>query len=364
MLHAVIGNAAVDSDSRWATGRDVRFDNQTCLVHISMEPLMSYESRGKLVLLALTSFVLTIPAQAQFRRGDRQTDRSLSRHTLMHDDRERSFFVRLPQDFEDDERLPVVFALHGGGPSNGATLAGRLDLGPLADRDRFIAVFPNGVNDQWNDGRGKSFGKNADNRDVDDVGFLSSLIEHVVNKYHADSSRIYFTGGSNGGMMTFRIGIELADKVAAIAPMISNIPEKIARAKQPSRRMPVLIMNGTDDPLVPYDGGEVTVFRKTHGRVTSTDDSVDYWRRNNGLSSEPKYRELPDKNSRDGSTIRVHTYGADSDTPVVLYEIRGGGHSIPGMKPRLRSVVGNTNQDIKAAEEIWKFVSQFERTDD
>lgn len=308
-------------------------------------------------------FVLAVNSMPTF--AQQPTDfAKLEKRLISHDGLERSYYLRLPTDFGEDEMLPVVFALHGGGRSDGKDLATRLNFSTLADKDRFIVVYPSGSGNQWNDGRGQSSRKTRFNKDVDDVGFLSTLIDHIVSEYHADASRVYFTGPSNGGMMSFRIGCELTHKVAAIAPIIANIPSNIAETKSPTTELPVLIMNGTEDSFMPWKGGEVTVFRKKHGRVISTKETVAYWSRHNGLSDHVGTRDLPDVDANDGSTVRITRFGeANAEAPVVLYEIRGGGHAIPGMRPRpaLKRLLGNVNQDFSTTEVVWSFFKEFQR---
>ncbi|MGI9519122.1 MAG: alpha/beta hydrolase family esterase [Pirellulaceae bacterium] len=294
------------------------------------------------------------------------TDRTgqLQKITLQHDEVEREYYLRLPDNFRVDEKLPVLFVLHGGGRAGGRDMAERWNAAKLADKERFILVYPNGVNNQWNDGR-DDFA--AGTRDADDVGYLSAVIDQVNEQCQADASRVYFTGASNGGMMSFRIGCELADKVAAIAPVIANMPRDIydaARENKPSHKMPVLVINGTDDPLVPYDGGHVSVFGRNRGEVVSTDASIEFWKRHNGLNSETSLSQIPDADPDDGCTVHVTRFGGDNiQAPVVLYSIRGGGHTIPGMDlpRRTQRLVGKVNQDFEAVDAIWEFCKDFRR---
>lgn len=319
---------------------------------------------GGLVLGAL-SVILGGPHLATPAYGiDRRFNPRLEKRAHVHKGRERSYYLRLPTDFKTDEVLPLVFVLHGGGRADGAGIARHIDLGELADRERFILVYPNGVDSQWNDGRGVSFRKDNSNEDVDDVGFLSQLIDHHIKLLHADARRVYVTGGSNGGMMAHRLGCEITSKLAAIAPIISNLPEKVAETAKPRGPLPVLLINGTADPLVPFKGGHVTVLGKKFGRVLSTDETVRFWSKNNRLSDKTSIEKLPDRDPDDDSTVTLIRHGdPKSPAPVVVYEIRGGGHTIPGspQPPRGRRLVGPTNHDIASAEVIWTFFSQFPR---
>jgi polyhydroxybutyrate depolymerase len=286
----------------------------------------------------------------------------LSREAIRFGGRERTFHLHLPPACEAAARLPVVLALHGGGKGDAAQLAARTGFCELADHEGFIAVFPNGVDGQWNDGRGRTYYQ-TDNTDVDDVGFIAALIDRLVEKHQGDPERIYVTGISNGGHMALRLGCEIGSKLAAIAPVCGSIPKNIHGQGAPGAPLSVLLMNGTDDPLVPWEGGAVRFFRKTMGEVVSTEQTIEFWVRHNRCNPQPSVRELPDRYPRDGSTVRVSTYtGGDDGTEVVLYAIEGGGHNLPGSRiPEQRLITGRKNNDINGAEVIWDFFKQHRR---
>jgi polyhydroxybutyrate depolymerase len=207
---------------------------------------------------------------------------------------ERSYYLHLPPSHKTAVQLPAVLVFHGGGKADGDELAKYTGFDEIADREDFIAVYPNGVDAQWNDGRGKTFRK-ADNTDVDDVGFVSALIDHIIRDYNGDPSKVYATGLSNGGMMTLRLGCEISSKLAAIAPVIANIPKNVIEKCEPDSPLPVLLMNGTEDPLVPWGGGYVRFFRRTMGEVVSTEETIRFWVKQNRCNSAPEVKILPDK---------------------------------------------------------------------
>ena len=290
-------------------------------------------------------------------------DASLSLQTMNFDGLERSYYLHLPPNYNAASRLPVVFVLHGGGRADGDEVASRTGYNEIADQEGFIAVYPNGVDAQWNDGRGKTFRKAKDNTGIDDVGYIAELIDRMSHVYKGDASRVYVTGLSNGGMMTLRLGCEISDKLAAIAPVIANIPENIIGTCKPDSPLPVLLMNGTADPLVPWDGGSVSFFRKTMGEVVSTADTVVFWTEHNRCSPVPTIERLADKDRKDDSSVEVSIYSHCSDrAEVILYAIIGGGHSFPGGNiPDRPLLLGRKNNDINAAEVIWEFFKEHER---
>lgn len=280
---------------------------------------------------------------------------------LMHGGLERHYHVHLPGNAPPSAPVPVVFVLHGGSGTGAPRLARLTGFNEVADREGFIVVYPAGVDGQWNDGRGRTFRRVAGNSDVDDVGFLSAAIDDLAARYAVDLDRVYVTGMSNGGMMTLRLGVEVAPRLAAIAPVIANLPANVADTLA-AGPLPVLLINGTDDPLVPWEGGQVHVLTREFGEVLSTDATVRYWLARNGLSGPPQTRTLPDRDPNDGCRVEVSTWTAPGVPEVTLYAVRGGGHNPPGGHTLdVPALVGRKCMDINGTEEIWAFFQRHRR---
>jgi polyhydroxybutyrate depolymerase len=324
--------------------------------------MMNY-SRILISAFLLVSLQFSMTACASKQRSNNPENTGLSLQAITFDGRERSYYLHLPPGYNATSRLPVVFVLHGGGRADGDEVADRTGYNSIADREGFIVVYPNGVDAQWNDGRGKTFRKAGDNTAIDDVAYIAGLIDRMIRDYKGDASRMYVTGLSNGGMMTLRLGCEISGKLAAIAPVIANIPENIIGTCTPDAPLPVLLMNGTDDPLVPWEGGSVGFLWKTMGKVVSTADTVSFWTEHNHCSPTPTIELLEDKDSKDDSRVEVSTYSNCPDSAeVILYTIIGGGHSFPGGNiPDRPLLLGRKNNDINAAEVIWAFFKEHKR---
>ncbi len=279
----------------------------------------------------------------------------LSKRALSHGGLTRVYYLHEPTGAAKGPR-PVVFVLHGGGGAGAEEMERRFGFARLGDREGFITVYPAGVDGQWNDGRGKTFRRSKGNADVDDVGFIRAAMDDLIQAGKADPSRMYVTGFSNGGMMTYRLGIELGDRLAAIAAGIANLPANL-QDKTPARALPVLIMNGTDDPMMPWQGGEVRVLGRAYGAVLSTEATVEFWRTAARLPDRPTVERLPDLAPNDGCRVEVRRWKASNAEPeVVLYALLGGGHQIPGGNtPKAPRLVGNQCLDIHATEVIWSF---------
>jgi polyhydroxybutyrate depolymerase len=287
-----------------------------------------------------------------------------ARGSLMWGGIQRTYLVHTPGKDPGNRPLPLVLVLHGGGgTAEGMVKLTRGRFNELADRDSFIVVYPDGVEKHWNDGRSIQNWR-AHKDKIDDVGFLSLLISDISVKWKVDPSRIYATGISNGGLMTYRLACELTDKIAGIASVSASLSVDLYPVCSPKRPVSVMVINGTDDPLVPYDGGTVGFGLRTLGKVVSTDETVRFWVKRNGCREKPEVVRVPDRDSEDRTTLRKEIYGGcAAKTSVALYVVEGGGHSWPGgwqYLPQL--IVGRTSREFNAADEIWGFFKSHPRT--
>jgi polyhydroxybutyrate depolymerase len=227
----------------------------------------------------------------------------------------------------------------------------------LAEREGFAVAYPQGFEKHWNDGRTGTKWK-AHKENIDDVGFLTRLIDHISKECNIDAKRIFSTGISNGGLMSYRLALDIPDRIAAIAAVTANLQVELAQRKDSGAPVSVLIMNGTEDPLVPWAGGDIHLFtRKDLGKVISTEDTVRFWVNRNRCSDVPRVSEEPDRAPDDGTRIRCQVYsGGLKGTEVVLYTVEGGGHTWPGGFQYLsEKIIGKTSRDMNATDVIWSF---------
>ena len=272
---------------------------------------------------------------------------------------ERTFRLYIPPSHDRSRPAPLIIALHGGGGTGAAmerlTVGG---LNRLAARDGFVVVYPNGVDRHWNDGRGISDYR-AHREDIDDVGFIAALIDHLVQTQGIDRSRVYATGISNGGLFSQRLARELAQRITAIGVVAISMSDKIALMRAPARPVSVLLMPGTEDPLVPWAGGDIGFPGATRkvGKVLSVAESVAAWVALNRCTPPPSASWEPDRDPNDGTRVRREAYGPCRDgTEVVLLAVEGGGHTWPGGWQYFpERVIGRTSRDIDANEVIWSF---------
>jgi polyhydroxybutyrate depolymerase len=284
------------------------------------------------------------------------------RESLKIEGRQRTWLVRLPPRAGPAESRALVILLHGGGgrPESMARLTeGGFDR--LADEEGFILAYPAGVGRHWNDGRTvESSEAHAEN--VDDVAFISRLIDVMISKYSVHPGRVYAGGISNGAMMSLRLACDLSGKITAAAAVCGNLPARLERSRI-ERPVSVLLMNGTEDDLVPWEGGYVSVLGLRRGRILSVDRTVAVFCERNRCMPSSGIRELPDLDPDDGTRVRLETWpGGLEGTEVVLFSVEGGGHTWPGGRQYLgKWLIGRTSRDLDGNRAIWDFFKRHRR---
>lgn len=291
---------------------------------------------------------------------DFTTKGSLSDHVISHDGYQREYIIYQPSEISKIKSVPLLFVLHGGsGTNEGMMRLTKNRFNELADIHKFYVVYPQGLEKGWNDGRNDLKQFSSENN-IDDVGFFKKLIYTLQSEYNTDDKKVFVTGISNGGFMSFRLGCELRNEISAIAPVTATIAEDALKYCRGKSTVSLALFNGTNDPIVPYAGGEVTILRKRRGKIISTDDTISHWRNMLGCSIEHTTKEI-DTAKQDGTTVTIFNYDqCRSNSKINLYRINGGGHTWPGGKSYLtKRLVGITSQDINTCDEVWEFFSTF-----
>ena len=275
---------------------------------------------------------------------------------------ERTYFVHAPNSIKGKSKVPLVFVLHGGGG-----LAEKMnnflngEFNKLADENDFIVVYPQGLQKSWNDGR-ESDRIWAQGNNINDLGFFNALLDTMENRYSIDPDRVFATGISNGGFMSIRLACEMSDRIRAVAPVTAQLSEPMRNSCTNTNVSPIFLLNGTKDPLVPYDGGSVRVLGgPERGRILSTEETIEIWKKNLNCSDQAIEYIFPDKDSTDGAKAVKYTYNDCEDNNIVsLIRIDGGGHTWPGAKQYLsKGLIGTVCNDFSGCEEIWNYFKQF-----
>ncbi|MFT5584205.1 MAG: polyhydroxybutyrate depolymerase [Cognaticolwellia sp.] len=261
-------------------------------------------------------------------------------HTLESDGLERSFELYYPENLPENAAL--VLAFHGyGGSATG--LQGYSGLDAVAEREGFVVAYPQGVTDRsgnpyW------EVGYAFHNGEVDDVGLALDLVALLQADLGTDPERVYATGMSNGGDMSYQLACQAGDTFSAVAPVagcLMGVVQDSCTATQTS----LMEIHGTQDTTTPWagdpDGSD------GWGPYLGTQESVGHFVDVYGLGA-PVVEELPDLSESDGSQVRLYQWGSGA-LQVRLYEVQGGKHDWPG---------AGGNQDIDSAEEIWSFFEE------
>ncbi|HLQ47261.1 MAG TPA: PHB depolymerase family esterase [Planctomycetaceae bacterium] len=307
----------------------------------------------KLLAGTLIAFATISPLWAQRPAGPGED--TVAR-TIKVGDLSRTFYLHVPPKLPRDKAVPLVLMFHGGGGTP-AFAEGESKFSELADREGFLVAYPEGIGKSWNDGR-NNLTIVAQRDNIDDLGFVAALIDDVAKEHKVDAKRVFSTGISNGAIFSHHLAANLSSRIAAIAPVVGGLAETSRDKFQPEKPVAVLILQGTDDPLVPYNGGDIALpgGAKRAG-IVATDETVKKWVEHNGCQREAVQEELADKAPNDGCRVKKFTYAKGKDgTEVVLFRIEGGGHTWPnGVQYLPERLIGKVCRDINGTEVIWEF---------
>jgi polyhydroxybutyrate depolymerase len=254
----------------------------------------------------------------------------------------REYLLYVPKSYDRSRPTPLIISMHGAGLW-GAAQKETSQWNDLADKERFIVVYPSGVG-----GKGvRTWRVEAGPGLMKDVAFISALIDTLKKSYNIDSSRIYANGLSNGGGMSFVLSCTLSDRIAAVG-LVAAAQTLPWRWCQDNRAVPMIAFHGTADPEIPYNGGSTWIAPRP---FPSTPRWAANWARRNRCAATPL-----DSAVATDVTRRTYTNCAD-DADVVLYTVKGGGHTWPGGGPLPEWFVGSTTRTIDATSLMWAFFS-------
>ena len=275
-------------------------------------------------------------------------DTGLFYQSTFFDGLSRDYILFVPDSYDENENTPIVFNLHGGSSTAEEQLNYISDMRSLSDNEKFILVYPQASSDAngipiWNLG-----GVNSKATDVDDVGYISHLVDRISEFYSVDRDRIYVTGFSNGGYLSFELACKLSSKIAAFASVAGHMFIDTYNDCSPTHPTPFLSINGTEDN---YDGiGEYYL---------PVENSNNYWIEYNNTDLNPNVVDLEDINTSDGSTVKYYSWKNGSNgVEIDHYKVIGGEHTWPSLNSN--SDKEESNGDIDSDRIIWEFLSRFD----
>ena len=279
-----------------------------------------------------------------------------------------------PESVDVDGHRRTLTVVHSAGPSTGAVpmvlvFHGSMQTGSvirsfttntfdhIGSRAGAVVAYLDGHKKHWNDAR--IVNSSAARTDgMDDVAFAKAAIDLLQQRYNGDSAQVYAVGFSNGGQMVIRLIHEIPEALsgAAILSATQPVAENFGPNSPQERPLPVMVVHGTDDPIVPYAGGMAKMLRVSpRGLGLSAPETAAYYAQRNGITAAPTTTPL-DAAGRMPTHVERTEYRQPGHQPVVLYTVHGGGHTIPGpgtKAPRL--IMGRTDHTLDTAEAIDEF---------
>ena len=286
---------------------------------------------------------------------------NISKETLIHEGLERTYFLHIPKNYDVTKGYPLVIGLHGGGGKakkfNRST-KGRFN--ELSDEEGFIIVYPQGIDKSWNDHNERNSYGEARQKNINDVGFIEALIEKLEEDYNLDSNYIFACGISNGGLMSATLATRLHPRIKAIGMVSSNFSKahfKEMKETNPEP-FPIIIIQGTEDPIFPYNEGEIALFKQKRGEIIGAEKSISFMLSLNGNTTEGSETQLPNNAPFDQckSVLIEYSNQANPNLKVSFIKVFGGGHTWPGGIQYLpKGIIGKVTRDFNAADQLWEF---------
>ncbi len=277
--------------------------------------------------------------------------------TINVDGRQREYIIHLPPSYSNTNKLPILFGLHGGGGNYEQTIK-FYNLNGLADKNGFIVIYPNAIGKSWTM-RGFSSRAKGNDTTIDDIHFISVLLDTIIQHYNGDSTKVFTTGISRGGEFSLYLADKLSSRIIAIAPVCASVPKEFLKTYSFKHPTPVLLMNGTDDPLIPYNGGFGKYLKTDEPGegfdMSSTDDLIKKIVSLDSCGSVVMVKNIADSDHDDGCTALKNEYQC-TNSHVLFIKVINGGHTWPGGKQYLpKFIIGKVCRDFNAEDEIFNF---------
>jgi polyhydroxybutyrate depolymerase len=254
----------------------------------------------------------------------------------------RTFHFAKPGNTNSKESL--IFVLHGSGGTGLQIMSGAKKLAAIAATENILLVYPDGYQHFWNECR-KASTAIANKENINEEVFFDSMIQYFKSNYGINQHQVFVIGTSGGGHMAYKLALTIPTKIKAITAIIANLPDaKNMDCLASGTAVPVMIINGTNDPVNPYNGGEVKIPGTVLGTVLSTDETFHYWANLAGYKGDPVKELLPDVDPNDGKTIESYHYQEKGKPEIELLKVIGGKHDYPN--------------DIDVYLEAWKFMKR------
>jgi polyhydroxybutyrate depolymerase len=272
---------------------------------------------------------------------------------------ERNYTLFVPDSYSSERSVPLVVLLHGRF-GTGTKMAALTDFNDLAEKHRFITLYPDGLNGEWN------YVKDIPGYPMDapdDTALLRALIRRVSDRYAIDASRIYVAGFSNGGFMAQRLACDAPEVFAAFASVAAAGFGGMDMVCPETGSARLLFIHGTFDTNIPWNGYSRQVGNQAVPILFSVSDTLGFWSFHNSCGSEISSRELSKSSKTAKTNVRIFTFTKCPEGAALgLYAIERGGHNWPGKPGRIPpEIAGTVSTEIDASEVIWNYFSRYRR---
>ena len=283
----------------------------------------------------------------------------INERSFVHNDSLRSYLLYVPASYDGSSDWPLVINFHGFNDT-AAGQVGISQMNAVADTAGYLVAYPQGllvanpfadgaVSTGWNVGGG-AISEN------DDIDFSKEVINHIVNDYRVDASRIHVTGFSMGANMSYEFVCAFSNDIASFATVSGQMDTVLLENCNPGKSLSFLQIHGDADPIVPFNGAEAGGFV-----LPVVTETASFWAEGNNCSPEPMETDLADVATDDSSTVTLQTYiDCDNESEVRFYKVNNGGHTWPGGAP-LPPFLGFVNRDFNASAEIISFFDSLPR---
>lgn len=273
-----------------------------------------------------------------------------------HDNYIRNVTFHVPKKLKRRNRS-LVLCLHDGGDNpEGVARITRKGFEKLSESNNFIVGYPEALNEYWNDAREDSISL-SHFKEIDDVGYIQKVIEYAIDSFRIDPQRIYIAGFSEGGLMGFKLACEIPNQIKGFAMVAASLSLDQIVECTPDTTVSFMMISGTRDPILPYDGGQMIVEEQELGSMLAAEEAINYWLEENDCSDRSSNKEMANRDTFDETRSEKITYSdCKNKNKIVLIKVVNGGHSWPGGRQyQTKKNIGRVSQDFLATEEIWKF---------
>jgi polyhydroxybutyrate depolymerase len=275
---------------------------------------------------------------------------------LGHDNYIRNVTYHIPKRLRR-RRRGLVLLLHDADETPESTMRmTKRGFNKLSDRHNFIVGYPEALNLHWNDARTDSISLSHYN-EIDDVGFIDQVVQYAIDSFRIDPERIFVSGFSEGGLMVFRLACERPHVFKGFASVAASLSLDQLVECTPDTTISLMMINGTRDPILPYDGGQMEIDETEAGSMLAPEEAINFWLEENQCTEKSSEKDMANRDTFDETrSIRTTYNDCEQKNEIVLIRVVNGGHAWPGGRQyQNERSIGKVSDDFDASEEIWKF---------